>query len=808
MAGKLLNIILTISLFIGHLVINGQNISGAYEINKQIFYGNMLVEANQFYPELLKIIVLEKVNIQRINRGYEPYMEIRLFDSIAQNQSKYMRKYDMVTTGQKGKLKTTEKRALYYGASNKIVENVFRFSLSYRAGSDLTYENLADDIVFKWYNSIKIARLLDNPKFNYCGFGFSPDKAGKKLYASFILGNYRSFNEGANKIDSLSIVFSNKKYGLKEYDSKACRKCNTFKAIEDLQNGLNVENDIIYFESQNLKQFKKLIKNNKDAISVDIVLKEQFPCNEPNIVDNNLFNKGILLKKVNANTIYKNNLITDRKKNSLKIEAGELPAGLNTEYELNLVLIRNKHVCKNINQSFIITDDADYIFPVSLLADTITLYSEDVYVPEADTTFLSFKIPFEKKKYNYKTSDIEPFLKLLNEPEFIINELTIYAYTSLEGTDEENVLLQKQRAESIVKALEERQKDEIITQIITDYNWTEFQQDILGTKHNILASMSMEKAQAYIRKYALQDELEPILKNHRYAKIDMKVTYDISDDLEEKFVLRKFNDAILTKDLPLALSIQKFIFKKVFRGKYSADAVYGQTIPMSKDFAGLRMNQLWLRKYIEKENLQKYASEINKLNELDPDNNYILFNHLYCELKLGQLKDDKKVNMIQNQIDKLYFASFSKAVIDALNMEFQFKVIDSLSLFSDPQKMFEKRLGKMKYIYEINERSENKALKIANYFIRNNDYEYATQILEPFADNNLVSEGLILTYLSLCSHSAYRTNTNNFIKALKTAKYINHERFCELFEGDKFSFQIFENPKVKEFVCKTCPEVF
>lgn len=809
MTRKLLHI-LTFSLCIlfFNLAVFGQKITGKYEINNQLFYGNMPVEAKLFYPELLKLIVLEKINLQRTKRGLEEYKKLEIFDSIAQNQANYMSIVELVTKEQKGKLKTSEKRALHYGASKRIVENVFKYSLSKRAGEGLTYENLAGDIVFKWYNSIKYSKLLDDPNYKFCGFGFNPDKSGKKVYASFILGNYRSLNTGSNKTGSLSLPIDRKKYGLKENDVKICRKANSYKTIEDLQKGLILEDREIYFESGELKQFKKLIKNKKDALAIDIVLKEQFACNEVNAIDYNLINKGILLKKINANTLYNNNLITDKKKKSIKVKLGELPEELNTGFELNLVIIKNKRVCKNLNQSFIIAGDADYSYPITLLADTITFYSENVYVPETDTTFLSFKIPFEKKKYNYKTSDIEPFLKLLNEPEFIINELTIYAYTSIEGSDEENILLQKQRAESIVKALETRQKDEIITQIVTGYNWNEFQQDILSTNHNILASMSLEEAQDYIRKYNLQDELEFILKDHRYAQIDMKVTYDISDNLEERFVLKQFNDAIKKNDMVLALSVQKFIFKKVLNGKYSDNAVIKQRIPYKKEFAGLFMNQLWLRKYIAKSNLEFYADEISNLHQLEPGNDYILFNHLYCEIKFSKIQDERYINSTQNQINKLYFSSFSKPTIDALNMEFQFKILDSLNLFSDPGKMFKKCLEKIKSIYEINESSENKALKIANYFIRYKDYEYATQILEPFADNKLLSEDLLFTYLSLCSHSDYRTNTNLFVKALNTASMLNQERFCELFNGDNFSFQIFENPEVKDFVCKTCKEVF
>ena len=49
-----------------------------------------------------------------------------------------------------------------------------------------------------------------------------------------------------------------------------------------------------------------------------------------------------------------------------------------------------------------------------------------------------------------------------------------------------------------------------------------------------------------------------------------------------------------------------------------------------------------------------------------------------------------------------------------------------------------------------------------------------------------------------------KINTEKFTTALKTAKNINEERFCRLFQGDSFSFQVFENPNIKQLVCETC----
>ena len=109
------------------------------------------------------------------------------------------------------------------------------------------------------------------------------------------------------------------------------------------------------------------------------------------------------------------------------------------------------------------------------------LYDVPEYAPTATSTELNFRIPFEQGKFNYKPDDMVPVLAALNEPDFIINKIFISAYSSLEGTQSENAVLQKKRAQSIVKALEENQNASIVDSIVTAPNLKDLQADAKGT---------------------------------------------------------------------------------------------------------------------------------------------------------------------------------------------------------------------------------------------------------------------------------------------------------------------------------------
>ena len=50
------------------------------------------------------------------------------------------------------------------------------------------------------------------------------------------------------------------------------------------------------------------------------------------------------------------------------------------------------------------------------------------FEPKNESSIINFSIPFEKNKSDYKQEDVQPFIKALNEPDFIIDGLFIYAY--------------------------------------------------------------------------------------------------------------------------------------------------------------------------------------------------------------------------------------------------------------------------------------------------------------------------------------------------------------------------------------------
>jgi outer membrane protein OmpA-like peptidoglycan-associated protein/uncharacterized protein YkwD len=477
------------------------------------------VSSDNFNFELFNKLLFNEINKYRVKNDLDSILLDDILTYAAEDNAKYMAFHEEETTTQSGKRKTTGKRIKYYGGSEFGFELVKKMPLK-KGRDSLSYKQIADEILYKWTGSKKNSQIIFDKHFIFIGISSAIDEKGKKIYVSAVFGNYKSFNDGAEKRNDLDVKFTRRKYGLKPFDFKACKKCNTYKGISDLHNGLFVKNGKIWFKTDNFRKFSKLIKDNKDGIAVDIVQKIQYSCDDDNIIDNNLVNRGILTKRVWANKLFKKNIYKNDKKlrkKKLEVPIAKWPKKLTgdiNDYELNLLIIKNKHVCFNMPPNYLEEASIEYNAGIDFLPDTLLPeINAQAYTPKPEKTTLNFTIPFEKNKYIYNKADIQTFLDKLDEPDFIVDKIVIKAYSSIEGNEKANKKLQQKRAQSIVDALKERQNGKsIITKIITDDNWSDFKRDVANTKYANLANMQLPQAQKYIKEHKLAPKLENILK--------------------------------------------------------------------------------------------------------------------------------------------------------------------------------------------------------------------------------------------------------------------------------------------------------
>ncbi|HOS16848.1 MAG TPA: hypothetical protein PKX15_07565, partial [Bacteroidales bacterium] len=410
---------------------------------------------------IMKECIIDLINHARKTCNVaDPLIRKDLLDTAAKFQSDFMaKKQERTYENVVSYLKTTDLRAVKAGATKRVSELVTRAKATKdNAKSDYSYLEVATEVVNYLLKSNKTANIPLDKKFTYIGVGLSVDEYYKNVYVSLVFGNDLSFNK--DDITYKNTTYTRKLYGLKPYNEKACRKCEV-KGIEDLQKSIVLKGNDIYFVHPNLKQLKKIIGRKKDGIAVDIVQHSQYLCNSQNDIDLNFPNRGVMLKYMKYKKLVKKNEITDKKDKGIYTYLGTVPNNVNTPYDINLILIKNKFVCRTLVKTNIHPISTNYSGKTSLIPDLTGIQTSINYIPEPEKTRLEFNIPFELNKSDYQTEDIEPFIAALKEPRFIIDSLNIIAGTSFEGSDQSNEALQKRRSESILNAMKKMQVENI-----------------------------------------------------------------------------------------------------------------------------------------------------------------------------------------------------------------------------------------------------------------------------------------------------------------------------------------------------------
>lgn len=714
--------------------------------------------------------------------------------------------------------KSTKKFLKKAGATKKGEEVAMKAPVSKGKESYKTDE-VAKIIYVRWENNKKDMPVLLNPKYVLVGIGCVMSDDGKKVVASAVFGGYDVYNNGATQKKELPVPYNNKSKKFKDPDLKACKNCDKWKNFDNLQKGLYVSDNKIYLKYNSIKELKRLLKKSKDGLAVDVVQRAQYDNPNYNIIDYNLYNKGIMSKAIFKEKFFKKNRIKQDPKSKKKVritkievEMGKLNPKMKGAYELNLVVIQDGKVCRTVTRSYLETGDVDSNTPIGILPAPDSKGLKPAFEPRSESSIINFNIPFAKNKYEFKNEDIQPLVNALNEPDFIIEGLYIYAYSSIEGDSVANAKLQRKRAESVSNVLQSKQSVKVQPNIETKDSWGLFMLENEDGPYADLVNMGKRKAIAKINgDKKLMNELEPILAKERFAQVIMDVTYDVSGNKEQKFSSVSFNRAVKAGKSQHAYKIMEYMHQKIQDKKYSPGAMDSLEIPDKNDvkYVGFMNNKVHYR-FLQNNNSvdEDDYEEINRLTSLDPENEILKYNKLYCAIKLDTNTGNTEAQAkMQQSIDDLYKTKIEKKLLDGLNIEWQFKLIDYHDTSDSPASIaaIEACIERIKGFYDIKDASWQNAQKLATVFARAKDYRYASSVLEPYITAQNADENLLFAYISIASHLPEKFHSRIFATALKLAKQKNQTRYCKLFGDPYMTFQVLDNPNIKkEYMESTC----
>lgn len=771
------------------------------------------IDLKKFNERYLSDLINSKINALRDSLSIQKLERDSILEMATKNHSSYIKKTDDIAHLQPTpEFSNLEKRVEYFkGTQEKLSEIVDVIYLDkptqiYKEKETIkiyTYGEAANFYFKNSFNTSDHYEIMIKKEFYTSGISFGVNEERKCIYVVQVFGSRAfKFHHTVKHKDNKKTFYPSKKinienaYGIQPYDEKICTKCvDKFNLIpEFVKYGLSVENQRIYFKFSDVAVFEKVFIDGDEAIAVDVVHLDQFPCNAGNMLHRSAIHDGILFKPMTKSEILKNNTLKDSKE--IKVLMGDCPYPSPDEFELSLLLIKSNTLC-----DYKISESAQII--ETKIMDT-DLYTDTLSKAEiSKKKNLRFSIPFERSKSEYQEKDIKPFYDSLNLNKFNITELTIFAYSSVEGSAEKNLELQKQRGQSIVKVLQSFQLDSIKTTIRTIENWDQFFRDVKNTPYAWMSTLDKATIKEKLQQDSMLVALEPILKRERKAIITLKVVekIDLAGDKQE--LLKHYMNALSKKDVASASILQSTLFDAIEAKEMKYDMVGLVAIPKTKEFAQMINNDVIFRYTNKIEG--DYVKTLEEASLLDPSNAFIKFNIYNLQLKSW---DDSSMlvtnpDPIIKNIKAIFNTKVDKKMVNQIYLNYYILVTD-LYKQNQKYKFRDDAVALVKKYYKTVEATQKDYLILANYFIIHGREDYAIEVLQTIIQNGDYSEDILFSYLSLTLTDINSYEKNSTISLMKKAQELNKERFCKLYGVEKLKFQLFKNEEIKNMYCETC----
>ena len=614
---------------------------------------------------------------------------------------------------------------------------------------------------------------------------------------------------------SINTVLSQNTYDIvfPKTDAERNQNCQTCFQIfnqkpKEVQFSIKRENNNLYFQVNDKNWFNSLFKNIGDGLAVDIVLKDRYSCELESIENTQI--RGFLLKPVYSQRLRSG--LKPYKENTYRTYVGKIPEGfLNDELEYNILFLSNKNLCNyywiyNLESyPWDLLDMGMYLDSLTYDTKQIKSSAKEGYILKNKT--LKFKVPFKKNKSEYSQEDIKPIYDSLRLTDFNIKKINIKAYSSVEGSLERNIELQEQRANSIVNALQTFQKPTIKTNISSSENWVEFLNDIEGTKYEYLNKLPKSQIKAKLVG-ALSNEIEPILKNHRKAVLELELEKkDRYKNMSANELLNKFNSAIGLEQIEDALEIQNSIFEKLKSKEISPEFLKKMDVPKQAKFAKIFNKNSAYKYMLDVRQALIVYNELIDLEKLVPKDGEVKYNIVAVKIKLWRFKaidiDEEK---LKEQINTLKNYGIDSSLISRMMVNYHIIKAENLMRKRD-------YTGKDKSVAYINGNykkfplSDYDYLSLAQFFSYYANTDMAVELLEEKARSIDIDEDLLFYYLNLTLINKKLTQDSNYRAIMLNAFNMNKERFCKLFnsiENSGVTFQLLEDEYLRKTYCESC----
>src|SRR6056297_367081 len=818
----------------------------------------------------LEQLIKTGIDSLREEKGLPALANDSVLFGAAQHHAEYL--LETANTGhyqpENPEMRTPHQRIVFYGGDYlSTAENVAKFYLFPpvtdpvypEESTTLTdYKAAAGQLVLGWKNSPGHYQNIINPDFNSTGVSVSYNPKTLALYAVQTFGKTEKPISAPQ--DELP-VFTGDTLSHNQYQApkphrrhawrikpgakiKDARHFNLFvKRLKPRDIQLKIEHDSVFIRFASPHKLRNLLRDKKDGLALEFIsfndyLNDSIYYTKPSRRNGACIFNGTVpepkYKKELRKEIRKHH--QERKANLLSINFGKVPDKFlkDSLFEINLILLKNNkihhiihfyHFEKGLSYYDLHMDTLPYRFQIRDVEPDVK--------PDYDT--LVRKVYFERNETEIPDSVLQEIQQQLNGKEYEPFLGIITAYASVEGPEDHNKELYRQRAENLRRIVKETYPDSFPLYVHTKENWDLFKKQVHHTKYQFLKDSSA----AFVKKFLHLDQpiidLDSRLKQQRYVNLYLVTREILTEEKKiemayqqylrifEKIEARVSSGSyyISPNDKERLSDLSHYLYSKVAENKVPANFLYTlpKTFPYKDKTYKYQYKELlydWYKYYVTYEtdgSLDKKYHALKKLvEEKDPD---LLPSLNYFILTM----DDRYREQIKN-IDyfNTRYIKILKKKLDAIQPEDSIPKVYEMKLFyhflvlninyeENPDVDFSKYKKSLKFIYNHYSDTtldEQVRFRVAKFLSLFNEYEYALDILSDLYKTTR-DQKIIRAYLVLYYSSRNNPSKSNVHYLLECAEKLDTGEWCKLFTGyTRIRFQLLDNEFIRDIYCRQC----
>ena len=746
---------------------------------------------SQIPPEqetILADMILKKINALRQQKDLFSLKKDENLKEAAQQHAAFMSEAKEVTHIQDDELyKTPQKRVLYYSKDYNIIgENIIKTKRIAAPFNSKKLAFVANIIYNSWKKSPENYKNMTSSSYTYVNMGITHNTETQQFFVCLVFGSKK------HKVPNQLSEFA---FGIKPEGNQCTGLSKEILKIHaNLGNSLEIKDNEVFLNYANKNEVSQIITGDNDGFAIDVVERTQTLCSGANLIDASPIYDGILLAPVYKNSLFSNNRGYN---NSLKVSLGKIPDVLrNKDVSVNLIILKENTLC-------------DYRIPTSIPIERFKLLHVEPKLEEPSIDLRNQGIRIAKEVFfEFETS--QTTTEVYTEANFDLDNVhsfDIKSYTSIDGSERANKIIQEKRAEFIRQHIGDVLGFSLdFTKINVDAraNWPlfDYQLELYGYKDKLSLSKAEKRAFAngpiknsWQPQFAKQRKSKLIAFQHGYWNVKNRqhgfynlLNGLIKDDvhLVNKSLVWLYKHNIVNYNLD-----KDFILDKLLRNKELVQNV-----------------SALFTKNIDEYNIDNLIYFINywlpKAESLNPDaqkNLLNLYSHTTFKILQNWNEDSKHPARIlhPDNVETLFKTYKAQSTIDAVYLNYHMTKVEYFNKLNEKHKI-KPSFDFINTHYKANAKTIEDVVALSSFFNVWKSYENALGLLVEQNNNNTLNEDAAFILAKTLVTDTENEEEELILLQEKAIKF-NAKRWCKWITKD---FQTLRIKHIKDLYCSTC----